>query len=193
MPRTASLIDDLDRLHRERPDWLFSDLLKKRATETYLRRGEIEPFLKTLIPLAEDFEAHQSSALKDRPLALMKALADTLGLKASIAKKYSSDQPRVPAGSPDGGQWTSIEGDEWPHSSTNQSNERILLAADINGFTKHGINQTINRNISPSAIADTLNNPIKIVPQKNGTIRYIGRNAVVVINPSGQVVTVWGQ
>jgi hypothetical protein len=193
MPYRSPIIDDLNRLQRERPDWLFSDILKKRASETYLRRGEIEPFVTTLIPLAEDFEAHQSSALKDNPLALMKALADVLGSKSEVVKKYSPDQPRVPAGSPDGGQWTSIEGDEWPHSSTNQSNEPVLLAADINGFTKHGINQTINRNISPSEIADTLNNPIKIVPQKNGTIRYIGRNAVVVINPSGQVVTVWGQ
>lgn len=193
MPHSSPLIDDLDRLRRERPDWPFSDILKKRASDTYLRHCEIEPFVKSLIPLAEDFEKQHSSALKDHPLALMKALVDTLVSTSSITKKYSPDQPRVPAGSPDGGQWTSIEGDEWPHSTDAHGQDKTQVAIDISGFTKHGINQTINRNVNPSAIADALNNPVQIIPQSNGTTRYIGRNAVVVLNPSGQVVTVWGQ
>ena len=193
MRQTETLIDELTRLRWQRPDWSFSDILKKHACENYLCRGTIDPFVRTLIPLAEEYEHHHSSKFKDHPLALMRTLADVLTRKDAIAKKYSPDQPRVPAGSPDGGQWTSIDGDEWPHSAHNQNRDRVLLAADITGFTKHGINQTINRNISPSAISDAINNPLKIVPQQNGTIRYIGRHAVVVINPSGQVVTVWGQ
>lgn len=194
MTRTSPLIDDLDRLRRERPDWLFSDILKKRATETYLRRGEIEPFVTTLIPLAEEFEERHSSALKDHPLAMMKALADVLGSTSPIAKKYSPDQPRVPAGSPDGGQWTSGGGGGDIGTKIPSANTRhIQLAADIKGFTKHGVNQAINRNVSPSEILDAVNNPVKIEPQSNGTTRYIGRNAVVVLNPIGQIVTVWGQ
>ena len=86
MPYSSPLIDDLDRLRKERPDWPFSDILKKRATETYLRHGEIEPIVKSLIPLAEEFEAQHSTALKDHPLAMMKALADALVSKTAIAK-----------------------------------------------------------------------------------------------------------
>jgi RHS repeat-associated protein len=63
----------------------------------------------------------------------------------------------------------------------------------ITGFTKHGINQMINRGISPAAICDAVNNPIKVQIRENGTIRYYGSSAVIVLNPLGQVVTGWGQ
>lgn len=60
------------------------------------------------------------------------------------------------------------------------------------GFTKHGINQTINRGISASDINDALNNPIKITP---GTTpyswKYRGTNAVVVLNSFVEVITLW--
>ncbi|HWK97673.1 MAG TPA: hypothetical protein VNR39_19835 [Pseudolabrys sp.] len=32
---------------------------------------------------------------------------------------------------------------------------------------------------------------LRIVPQSNGTTRHIGKDAVVVLNPAGGVVTVW--
>jgi len=101
----------------------------------------------------------------------------------------------VPAGQPGGGQWTSGDGSGDPNSDTLQPSENpaIQLAADITGFTKHGINQAINRGVSPAAILDAVNNPIKILPQLNGTIRYVGRDAVVVLNPAGGIVTLWGQ
>ncbi len=97
--------------------------------------------------------------------------------------KFSPHQPRVPAGNPDGGQWTSGRDDYGD----------ILLASDISSFTKHGINQAINRGIRPEAILDAVNNPFKIVQRGDGTVRYIGKDAVVVLNADGALVTVWGQ
>ena len=109
-------------------------------------------------------------------------------------KKYSDSQPRVPAGSPGGGQWTSGDGGEQNRNLPKPSETpNIQLAAEISGFTKHGINQAINRGVNPSAILDAINNPIKIIPKPNGTVRYVGRDAVVVLNPAGGIVTLWGQ
>ena len=69
----------------------------------------------------------------------------------------------------------------------------VDLASDITGFTKHGINQAINREVSPADILDAVVNPLRIIPRDNGTIKYVGQSAVVVLNPAGKVVTVWGQ
>jgi hypothetical protein len=108
-----------------------------------------------------------------------------------IILKYRPDQPRVPAGNPRGGQWTTA--DDGLPSDQDDVDRPIQLAADITGFTRHGINQAITRGVSPSAILDAVRNPLQVLPQPNGTIRYVGSNAVVVLNPSGQVVTVWGR
>jgi RHS repeat-associated protein len=61
----------------------------------------------------------------------------------------------------------------------------------ITGFTRHGINQLINREVSPQSVLDTVKNPLIIAPQPNGTLRYIGKEATVVLNADGIVVTVW--
>ncbi|MGX5804292.1 RHS repeat-associated core domain-containing protein [Bradyrhizobium sp. Arg314] len=63
--------------------------------------------------------------------------------------------------------------------------------ADITGFTRHGINQAINRTVGPAAIMDAVANPISVTPMANGTTRFTGAGAVVVLNPLGQVVTLW--
>ena len=73
------------------------------------------------------------------------------------------------------------------------SDKPIQLAGDITGFTRHGINQAISRGVSPSAIHDAVVNPLQILTQANGTTRYVGKGAVVVLNPAGGVVSVWGQ
>jgi hypothetical protein len=57
----------------------------------------------------------------------------------------------------------------------------------------HGINQAIRRGVSPIAILDAVNNPLKVQPRSNGSTRYIGNKAVVVLNPEGEVITVWRQ
>ncbi|MFM0045467.1 RHS repeat-associated core domain-containing protein [Paraburkholderia sediminicola] len=66
-------------------------------------------------------------------------------------------------------------------------------AGIITGFTRHGLNQAINRDVSPGAMCDAVNNPISVTERSNGTTRYTGAGAVVVLNPAGRVVTVWGQ
>lgn len=98
---------------------------------------------------------------------------------------YNPDQPRVLRGNPGGGQWTDEGG-------AGGADKPVKLAGDITGFTRHGINQAISRGVSPSAILDAVVNPIQIIPQPNGTTRYVGSGAVVVLNPAGAVVTVWG-
>lgn len=65
--------------------------------------------------------------------------------------------------------------------------------ADISGFTRHGVNQAINRGVSPSAMIGAVRDPIAIRIMDNGTIRYTGDAAVVVLNPAGAVVTCWSK
>jgi hypothetical protein len=121
---------------------------------------------------------------------------------AEPALKYNPNQPRVPAGGENGGQWTSGGGGEGlPNNpieaflnaffSIFQQASPMLVAEDITGFSKHGLNQAINRGVSPSAILDATRNPLTINPRPNGTTQYIGSRATVVLNPSGRVVTMW--
>jgi HK97 family phage portal protein len=112
------------------------------------------------------------------------------------------NQPRVPAGSPDGGQWTAGGGGsayraelrlpDLPEPFAKRpASGRVEVAVDITGFTKHGVNQAINRGVSPKAILDAVQNPLKIVPRPDGSVQYRGRGATVVLNPGGAVITVW--
>ncbi len=64
---------------------------------------------------------------------------------------------------------------------------------EITGFTRHGLNQAINRGVSPGAMSGAVRNPIAVQIMPNGTTRYTGSGAVVVLNPAGKVVTCWGQ
>jgi RHS repeat-associated protein len=61
---------------------------------------------------------------------------------------------------------------------------------------KHGLHQAIGRDghgVSIRAYADALRNPSRIVQQANGRIKYIGTNATVVLNSTGQMVTSWAR
>jgi hypothetical protein len=80
--------------------------------------------------------------------------------------KYRPDQPRVPAGNPRGGQWTTD--DNTLPVEPEDAEQPIRLAADITGFTRHGINQAITRGVLPSTILDAVRNPLQILPQSNG-------------------------
>jgi Pretoxin HINT domain len=67
---------------------------------------------------------------------------------------------------------------------------------EINGYTRHGLNQAISRDgvgVSPSAINDAVTNPTRVIEQANGTFRYVGQNATVVLNENGEVVTTWAR
>jgi len=63
------------------------------------------------------------------------------------------------------------------------------LGGVISGFTKHGINQVINRGVRPDEILDALTNPLSVVPGRGDTTQYIGQSAKIVVNSAGQVVT----
>lgn len=66
----------------------------------------------------------------------------------------------------------------------------------ISGFTRHGLNQTINRGIRPGAMVSTLRNPTSIRTFTSGpnagTTRYIGPRSTVVVNSQGRIVSTWG-
>lgn len=66
----------------------------------------------------------------------------------------------------------------------------------ITGYTKHGTEQALGRDggigVSNKAITDAVNNPVKPpIPQSGGTTKYIGKDATVVLNQDGKVVTTW--
>jgi RHS repeat-associated protein len=64
----------------------------------------------------------------------------------------------------------------------------------LTGFVQHGINQIINRGVGPGAIMDALRNgSVRRVVDNLGRISYqwIGKQAVVVLNEAGKIITVW--
>jgi hypothetical protein len=73
---------------------------------------------------------------------------------------------------------------------------KIVVAGKITGYTKHGINQAISRNgvgVATKAILDAVRNPLKVVEQVDVSIKYIGKEAVVVLNRAGEVVTTFAK
>ena len=72
------------------------------------------------------------------------------------------------------------------------------VPSQITGFTKHGINQIISRNghgVADKALLETMKAPSKIVKQGifRSTYKYVGKNAVVILNKTGKVVTAWAK
>jgi len=66
----------------------------------------------------------------------------------------------------------------------------------IAGYTKHGINMAINKNgvgVAPKAILDAVKNPLKVIKQSDGTTKFIGKNATVVLNQAWKVVSTWAR
>ena len=186
--------------HRKR--WERADAYRFAAPGAPEAKGP-----STLHPWAEVARQEQMAADEARARAAAEPdefEREVLALRHDFAKlkleyelrrfhqKYSPDQPRVPAGNPDGGQWTSDGGSGAGRAqSADVGPRRIRLAGDITGFTKHGMYRAMQRGISPSAMQDAVVSPLQIIPQANGNTQYVGRDAVVVLNPLGQVVTVW--
>jgi RHS repeat-associated protein len=67
----------------------------------------------------------------------------------------------------------------------------------ITGFTKHAVNQAIERGVAPAAIKDALKNPLQLGSVKIDSLgrpsqTLVGRSATVVVNPqTGQIVTLY--
>jgi len=67
------------------------------------------------------------------------------------------------------------------------------VAGRITGYTKHGLNQAISRDggrgVSPKAILSAVREPLKVAEQAGGKTVYTGRDAKVVLNGDGKVIT----
>ena len=68
---------------------------------------------------------------------------------------------------------------------------------EITGRTVHGDQQVLSRDghgVSAEAMNDAVQNPIKPPdPQPGGRYKYLGKNATVVLNSAGKVVTAWAR
>jgi hypothetical protein len=66
---------------------------------------------------------------------------------------------------------------------------------EISGYTNHGFDQVMGRDgglgVSDSAMEGAVQSPMKVVQQSNSTFKFIGKNATVVLNRSGKLVTAW--
>ncbi len=73
---------------------------------------------------------------------------------------------------------------------------KTSVGTEVTGFTKHGVNQAIERGVKTGSIKDALKNPLKVgkvVVDKLGreSQRYVGKTAETVINPTtGKIVSV---
>jgi RHS repeat-associated protein len=69
------------------------------------------------------------------------------------------------------------------------------IAGVIRGYTQHGLEQAIardaGRGVSPSAILDAVRSPLSENMQADGRIQYVGKDAVVVVNSEGRIVTTY--
>jgi predicted amidohydrolase YtcJ len=75
--------------------------------------------------------------------------------------------------------------------------KRKAVAGKITGYRKHGLAQAMardgGRGVSPKAILDAVRNPVKVVKQSEGKVKYVGKYAVVVLNKHGKVVTTYAK
>lgn len=67
------------------------------------------------------------------------------------------------------------------------------VAGKITGYTKHGLNQAISRDggrgVSAKAILSAVKEPAKVAEQAGGKTAYTGKDAKVVLNGEGKVIT----
>jgi hypothetical protein len=70
-------------------------------------------------------------------------------------------------------------------------------AGRITGYTRHGLNRALGRNggkgVATRSILDAVKNPKEVVKQAGGTTKYIGKDAEVVLNADGKVITTWSR
>ena len=71
------------------------------------------------------------------------------------------------------------------------------IAGKITGYSKHGLNQVISRDkgrgVKAKSILDAVRNPKKVVPQSKGSTKYVGKEATVILNKQGKIVTTYGK
>jgi RHS repeat-associated protein len=74
--------------------------------------------------------------------------------------------------------------------------ETVKKTEKVTGHTKHGLNQSINRNggkgVSAKAKSNAINKPKSVTKKPDGTTAYKGKNATVVVNKDKKIVTTFG-
>lgn len=61
----------------------------------------------------------------------------------------------------------------------------------LSSFSKHGLNQAITRGVNPSTISNTVKNPVVVLQQSRGNFLFLTREAVVVMNNTGRIVSTY--
>lgn len=61
----------------------------------------------------------------------------------------------------------------------------------LTSFSKHGLNQAITRGVNPSTISNTVKNPVVVLQQSRGNFLFLTREAVVVMNNAGRIVSTY--
>ncbi len=62
---------------------------------------------------------------------------------------------------------------------------------NITNFSKHGLNQAITRGVNPSTMLNTVKNSISVLQQNGGNYLHLSREAAVVLNPAGKLVSTY--
>ncbi len=79
---------------------------------------------------------------------------------------------------------------------SNPHTEIVKITDIVKGYIKHGLNQTIGRNggrgVSAKGIVNALTEPKKCLEQIDGSFKYIGKNATVIVSPEGKIITTFG-
>jgi hypothetical protein len=69
--------------------------------------------------------------------------------------------------------------------------------SEITGWIPHSLDQIADRDggigVSKDELVNAFNDPIKIRPMANGSFQFIGKNATVVLNSRGEVITGWAR
>ncbi|MDO4684506.1 MAG: RHS repeat-associated core domain-containing protein, partial [Candidatus Saccharibacteria bacterium] len=77
-----------------------------------------------------------------------------------------------------------------------QTTAKKVTVRRIRGYTRHGLNQAISRNnhgVSVRAIHNAVYRPVRIAYQSGGRVKYIGKDAVVILNKQGRIITTWAK
>jgi len=68
---------------------------------------------------------------------------------------------------------------------------------EVTGHTKHGLNQSISRNggkgVNAKSKSEAINSPKKVTSQPDGTTKYKGKDATVIVNKEKKIVTTYGK
>jgi hypothetical protein len=70
------------------------------------------------------------------------------------------------------------------------------ITSKIKGFTNHGLESALGHDgvgVSARAMQNATRKPLEVIAQSCGRLKYIGKNAVVVLNQAGKVITTFAK